>query len=47
MTKDKLLEIIKGILKTDVDLRFLLQLNESELEKLTACIRERVEQDRQ
>ena len=47
MTKDKLLEIIKGILKTDVDLHFLLQLNESDLERLTACIRERVEHPRQ
>jgi len=43
MTKDKLIEIIKGILKTDIDLKFLLLLNESELETLTACIRGRID----
>ena len=46
MTKDKLIEIIQGILETDVDLRFLLQLNERDLETLIACIRERVDQAR-
>jgi hypothetical protein len=44
MNKEKLVEIIQGILKTDVDLDFLLQLSEIELEKLVACIRDRVEQ---
>ena len=44
MTKDKLIEIIQGLLKTEVDLSFLLQLNESDLETLVACIRDRVEQ---
>ena len=44
MTKDKLIEIIQGILETDVDLHFLLQLKERELETLVACIRERVDQ---
>ncbi|MBW2208303.1 MAG: hypothetical protein JRG79_15460 [Deltaproteobacteria bacterium] len=44
MTKDKLIEIMQGILKTDADLRFLLQLKERELETLVACIRERVDQ---
>ena len=43
MTKDKLIEIIKEILKTDIDLNFLLQLKERELETLTACIRGRVD----
>ena len=46
MTKEKLIEIMQGILKTDVDLRFLVQLKESELETLVACIRERVDQAR-
>ena len=46
MTKEKLIEIIQGILETDVDLRFLLQLKERELEMLVACIRERVDQAR-
>ena len=44
MTKEKLIEIIQGLLKTDVDLSFLLQLNERDLETLVACIRDRVEQ---
>jgi len=42
MTKDELIEIIKGILKTDIDLNFLLQLKEKELETLIACIRGRI-----
>jgi hypothetical protein len=44
MPKDKLIEIIQGILETDVDMRFLLQLNKIDLETLIACIRERVNQ---
>ena len=44
MTKEKLIEIVQGILNTDVDLSFLLQLKKSELETLVACIRDRVEQ---
>ena len=44
MTKDKLIEIIQGLLKTDVDLGFLVELNERDLETLVACIRDRVEQ---
>jgi hypothetical protein len=43
MTKEKLIEIIKGILDTDVDLSFLRQLKETELETLVACVRERVD----
>ena len=43
MTKEKLIEIVQGILNTDVDLSFLLQLKKSELETLVACIRNRVE----
>ena len=44
MTKEKLIEIITGILSTDVDLGFLRQLAEGELETLVVCIRERVDQ---
>ena len=44
MNKEKLIKILKGILKTDMDLNFLLQLEESELEVLIACVRDRVEQ---
>jgi hypothetical protein len=41
MEKTELLEIIKKLLKTDVDLNFLLNLTESDLEKLVVCIRDR------
>ena len=44
MTKEKLIEIIQGLLKTGADLSFLVKLNERELETLVACIRDRVEQ---
>ena len=44
MTKEKLIEIVQGILNTDVDLNFLLQLKKNELETLVACIRNRVEE---
>ena len=47
MTKEKLIEIIQGILNTDIDLSFLLQVKEDELEKLVAAIRERIEQVRE
>ena len=43
MNKEKLIKILKGILKTDMDLNFLLQLEESELEILIACVRDRLE----
>ena len=43
MTKEKLIEIIQGVLKSDCDLDFLLQLEERELETLAACIRDRIE----
>jgi hypothetical protein len=44
MSKEQLLEIIQSILNTDIDLSFLLQLEESELEILVACIRDRIDQ---
>ena len=43
MTKDKLVEKIKEILKTDNNLDFLLELKKEELERLVACIRDRVD----
>jgi len=43
MTKQKLIEILKRLLKTDTDLDFLLQLKKDDLEKLMACIRDQVE----
>jgi hypothetical protein len=47
MTKEQLIEIIQGILKTDIDLSFLVQLEKNEFETLVACIRERVDQIRE
>ena len=44
MTKEKLVEKIREILKTDNDLGFLLELKKEELEGLVACIRDRVDQ---
>ncbi len=43
MTKDKLVDKIKELLKTDADLDFLLELKKEELERLVACIRDRVD----
>jgi hypothetical protein len=44
MTKEKLVEKIKELLRTDSDLSFLLRLEKKETEKLLACIRDRVDQ---
>ena len=44
ITNENLVEIIKGLLATDADLGFLLQLEKAELETLVACIRDRVGQ---
>ncbi len=44
MTKEKLVEKIRELLKTDIDLDFLLELKKEELESLVACIRDRVDQ---
>jgi len=44
MEKTELLEIIKKLLKTDVDLDFLFNLPENDLETLVVCIRERCDQ---
>ena len=43
MTKEELVEKIKELLKTDNDLNFLLELKKEELERLVACIRDRVD----
>lgn len=43
MKKEKLIEILQGILNADVDLSFLLKLKGSEIETLVACVRERVD----
>jgi len=44
MKKGKLVEKIRELLKTDLNLDFLLVLKKEEIERLVACIRERVDQ---
>ena len=44
MTKEKLVEKIRELLKTDNDLDFLLILKKEDLESLVAYIRDRVDQ---
>jgi len=44
MTKEQILGIIKELLDSDLELDFLLRLDEEELERLTACIRNRLDQ---
>lgn len=44
MTKEKMIETIQRLLKTDIDLEFLLSLRERDIETLVACIRDRVDQ---
>ncbi len=43
MTKEKLIETIQRLLKTDADMNFLLQIKKTELETLLACIRSEVD----
>ena len=43
MTKEKLIDKIRDLLKTDNDLRFLVELRKEELEELLACIRYRLD----
>lgn len=44
MTKEKLVEKIEELLKTDINLKFLMELKKEEIETLVACIRDRVDQ---
>ena len=44
MTKEQLINIIVGLLDTDLDLNFLIQLRKDDIETLVACIRDRVGQ---
>ncbi len=43
MAKEKAVEKIKELLKADNDLDFLLDLKIEEIERLVACIRDRVD----
>lgn len=46
MRKEKLVALLKKILKTDADLDFLSDLGARELETLIACIRDRIEKEK-
>ena len=43
MTKEKLVEKIVELLRTEIDLSFLLGLKKEELETMVACIRDRID----
>jgi hypothetical protein len=44
LNREKLVRIIQELLRTDQDLSFLKELNKEHLERLVACIRDRVDQ---
>ena len=46
MEKKDLIDLLKKILNTDVDLNFLLKLDPKEIELLIACMRDRIEKER-
>jgi hypothetical protein len=43
MDKNKLIDIINKLLKTDTDLGYLKRLTTAELKALIACMRDRIE----
>ena len=43
MNREKLVRIIQELLRTDQDLTFLTELKKEQLERLVACIRDRVD----
>lgn len=44
--KETLLEMIRKLLRSDLDLAFLMKLDQKEIEQLIAAIRERVDGSR-
>jgi hypothetical protein len=44
MNKEELIKILKGLLKTETDLDFLLELKREDIEKLVAVVRDRLEE---
>jgi hypothetical protein len=46
ISKEKLLEIIRKLLRSDLDLTFLMKLEQREMEQLVAAIRERIDGNR-
>lgn len=46
MKKEQLIELIKKLLKTNLNLDFLLALDQKDIEALVACIRDRLEEEK-
>jgi len=44
INREKLVRIVQELLKTDQDLGFLKDLKKEDLERLVACIRDRIDQ---
>jgi hypothetical protein len=44
--KETLLEMIKKLPRSDLDLNFLMKLEQGEIEQLVAAVRERIDGDR-
>ena len=44
INREKLVRIVQELLKTDQDLGFLKELKKEDLERLVACIRDRIDQ---
>ena len=44
MTKEKLVEMVKKLLKTDAGLDFLMGLKKEDIETLVVCIRDGIDQ---
>jgi hypothetical protein len=42
MSNEKLIQIIQDLLSTDQDLSFLKELKKEDLERLVACIRDKI-----
>ena len=47
MTKEELVDLLRKMLETDADLDSLSDLRQKELETLIACIRHRIEQEKE
>jgi hypothetical protein len=47
MTKEELVDLLRKVLKTNASLDFLSKLEPGELETLIACMRERIEQEKE
>jgi hypothetical protein len=43
INKEKLVRIVQELLRTDQDLEFLTELKKEQLERLVACIRDRID----